>query len=113
MTIRVLCSNNAKEYFSAPFNSFLTSRIMYKSRLPLTPQQHDGVVECKHRHIVKTARTLLINAKAPVKFWGDTILTCYLINHVPSYVLGTQSPLFQQAPLYVVPMCVWFHLLCT
>jgi transposase InsO family protein len=63
-----LRSNNAKEYFSAPFKSFLTSHdIIHQFSCPHTPQQN-GVAERMHRHIVDTARTLLINAKAPLKF---------------------------------------------
>jgi hypothetical protein len=102
-----LRSDNAKEYFSAPFKSFLTSHgIIHQSSCPHTPQQN-GVAECKHRHIVDIALTLLVNAKAPLKFWGDAVLTaCYLINCMPSSVLGDKIPqslLFPQDPLYVVP----------
>lgn len=52
-----------------------------------TPQQN-GVAEQKHHHLVDTTRTLLINVHAPLKFWGDVVLTaCYLINRMPSSVL--------------------------
>lgn len=109
--IRILRSDNAKEYFSAPFNSFMASLgIIHQSSCPHTPQQN-GVTERKHRHLVDTARTLLINAHAPFKFWGDAILTaCYLINRMPSSVLDNEIPhslLFPKDPLSRVPLRVF------
>lgn len=66
-TIKVLRSDNAKEYFYAQFNSFFISYgITHQSSCPHTPQQN-GVAERKHRHIVDTARTLLINADASLE----------------------------------------------
>lgn len=66
-TIKVLRSDNAKEYFSTQFNSFLISHgITHQSSCPHTPQQN-GVAERKHRHIVDIARTLLINADASLE----------------------------------------------
>ncbi|PNY13664.1 receptor-like protein kinase [Trifolium pratense] len=63
--------------------------------------------ERKHRRIVDTARTLLLNASVPLKFWGDTVLTANnLINRMPSSVLNDQVPyslLYPTNPLYVVP----------
>ncbi|KAK2391898.1 putative mitochondrial protein [Trifolium repens] len=110
-TIRILRSDNAKEYFSTPFNSFMASHgIIHQSSCPHTPQQN-GVAERKHRHLVDTARTLLINAHAPLKFWGDAILTaCHLINRMSSSVLDNEIPyslLFPKDPLYVVPLRVF------
>ena len=105
-TIRILRNDNAKEYFSVSFNSFMHSKgIIHQSSCPHTPQQN-GVAERKHRHIVDTARTLLLNANVPLKFWGDVVLTVeYLINRMPSFVLNNQVPyslLYPTDPLYVV-----------
>nr|KYP51688.1 Retrovirus-related Pol polyprotein from transposon TNT 1-94 [Cajanus cajan] len=59
--IRILRSDNAKEYFSDCFKSFMASHgILHQSSCPHTPQQN-GVAERKHSHIVDTARTLLLN----------------------------------------------------
>ena len=54
-SIHVLRSDNAKEYLSASVSS--------------TPQSN-GVAERKNRHLVETARTLLLHHKVPQHFWG-------------------------------------------
>ena len=87
-SIRILRSDNAKKYFSMTFSSFMSSHeILHQSSCAYTPQQN-GVVERKNRHLVETARTLLLHHKVPQHFWGDAILSaCYLINRMPSSVL--------------------------
>ena len=91
--IRILRSDNAKEYFYTPLSSFMYSHeILHQSSCAYTPQQN-GVVERKNRHLVGTARTLLLPHKVPQRFWGDAILaTCYLINRMTSFVLHDQIP---------------------
>ena len=79
-SIHILRSDNAKEYFSTPFSSFMSSHgILHQSFCAYTPQQN-GVAERKKRHLVETARTLLLHHKVPQRFWGDVIsAACYLI----------------------------------
>ena len=110
-SIRILRSDNAKEYFSTPFSSFMSSHgIFHQSSSTYTPQQN-GVAERNNRHLVETARTLLLHHKVPQRFWGDAILaTCYLINRMPSYVLHDQIPysiLLPTQPLFYLPPCVF------
>ena len=46
-----------------------------------------------NRHILETVRTLLLAALAPPKFWCDAVQTAvYLINCLPSFVLGQTTP---------------------
>ncbi|RVW44593.1 Retrovirus-related Pol polyprotein from transposon TNT 1-94 [Vitis vinifera] len=63
--------------------------------------------ERKNRHLVETARTILLHSNVPFRFWGDAVLTaCYLINRMPSSVLHDQIPhslLFPDQPLYFLP----------
>ncbi|RVX06351.1 Retrovirus-related Pol polyprotein from transposon RE2 [Vitis vinifera] len=63
--------------------------------------------ERKNRHLVETARTILLHSNVPFRFWGDVVLTaCYLINRMPSSVLHDQIPhslLFPDQPLYFLP----------
>ena len=51
ISIRVLRSDNAREYFSAPFISFMSQHgIIHQSSCAHTPQQN-GVAERKNRHL--------------------------------------------------------------
>ena len=60
VSIRVLCSNNVREYFFTPFTSFMSQHeILHQSSCAYTPQQN-GVAEHKNRHLVETAHTLLL-----------------------------------------------------
>ncbi|RVW94843.1 Retrovirus-related Pol polyprotein from transposon TNT 1-94 [Vitis vinifera] len=107
ISIRVLRSDNAREYFSAQFTSFMSHHgILHQSSCAHTPQQN-GVAKRKNRHLVETARTLLLHSHVPFRFWGDAVLTaCYLINRMPSSVLHDQIPhslLFSDQPLYFLP----------
>ena len=62
-SIRILRSDNAKEYFSTPFSSFMSSHeILHQSSCAYTPQQN-GVAERKNRHLVETACTLLLHLR--------------------------------------------------
>ena len=73
-SIRILRRDNAKEYFSTSFSSFMSSHgILHQSSCAYTSQQN-GVTERKNRHLVETARTLLLHHKIPQRFWGG----CYL-----------------------------------
>ena len=103
----MLRSDNAREYFFAPFILFMSQHgILHRSSCAHTPQQN-GVVERKNRHLIETTRTLLLHYHVPFRFWGDVVLTaCYLINRMPSSVLHDRIPhslLFPNQPLYSLP----------
>ena len=67
-SICILRSDNAKEYFSTSFSSFMSSHgILHQSSCAYTPQ-HNGVVEHKNRHLVETTRTLPLHHKVPQRF---------------------------------------------
>ncbi|RVW54229.1 Retrovirus-related Pol polyprotein from transposon TNT 1-94 [Vitis vinifera] len=107
ISIRVLRSDNAREYFSTSFTSFMSQHgIIHQSSCAHTPQQN-GVAERKNRHLVETTRTLLLHSHVPFRFRGDAVLTAYyLINRMPSSVLHDQIPhslLFPDQPLYFLP----------
>ncbi|RVW28759.1 Retrovirus-related Pol polyprotein from transposon TNT 1-94 [Vitis vinifera] len=95
------------DYSRSQFTSFMSHHgILHQSSCAHTPQQN-GVAERKNRHLVETARTLLLHNHVPFRFWGDAVLTaCYLINRMPSSVLHDQIPhslLFPDQPLYFLP----------
>ena len=110
-SICILRNDNTKEYLSRSFSSFMSSyEILHRSSYACTPQQN-GVVECKNRHLIETARTLLLHHKVPQRFEGDTTLaTCYLINRMSLSVLQDEIPhsiLFPNQPLFCLPPCVF------
>ena len=105
-TIKIFRSDNAKEYFSHDLSSFLSSKgILHQSTCPHTPQQN-GIAERKNRHLLETARSLMLNSNVPTHHWGDAVLTaCFLINRMPSSSLENQIPhsiIFPHDPLFHV-----------
>ena len=90
--------------------------ILHQSSCAYT--QHNGVDERKNRHLVETARTLLLHHKVPQRFLGDAILAaCYLSNRMSSSILHDQIPhsiLFSKStPLLPSPSCLWLCLFCS
>ena len=91
-SVRILRSDNAKEYMSELFQSSMRKHgILHKSSCADTPSQN-GVAERKNRHLLETARALLFQMKVLKHFWADAIsMTCFLINRMPSSVLSGGS----------------------
>ena len=56
---------------------------------PDTSQQNSKA-ERKLRHILDTVRALLLSAKVPAPFWGETAL--HAINRISSPVIQNQTP---------------------
>ena len=81
-------------------------RILHQTSCPGTPQQN-GVAKHKNRHLIETARTLLLHMHVPLQYWSDAVLTtCHLINRMPSSILNDQIPhsiLFPRVNLYSLP----------
>jgi len=58
-----------------------------------TLPQQNSVAEHKNHHLLETTCTFLIHRKVPKYFWSDAVLiSCYLINRVPSFVFQNQIP---------------------
>nr|KYP34572.1 Retrovirus-related Pol polyprotein from transposon TNT 1-94 [Cajanus cajan] len=86
------------------FTSYLAQHgIHHRIICPHTHHQN-GVVECKHRHIVELGLTLLAQAQLSMSFWDYAFLTSvYLINRLPSSSIQQDVPfqkLFHQLPDY-------------
>jgi hypothetical protein len=66
--------------------------------------EQNGVAERKHRHIVETARSLLLSAFVPSDFCGEAALTAVsLINTIPSSYsssLSSFEKLYEYVPDY-------------
>lgn len=80
-----------------------------------SPNQQNGIVERKHRHLLNIARALMLRANLPKIFWGDAILTTtYIVNRLPSTVLNQKTSwemLFKQ-PAHVDHLKVFGCVLC-
>ena len=82
--------------FSVAFLSHLDlCSIVQHISCPSTPEQNE-VTKRKHRYIVETGFTMLFYAQLPKNLWIESFLTAvYLINRLPSSVLGMDTPFFK------------------
>ena len=79
VTVRTLRSDNAKEYFSKPFQSFmLQHEILHQTSCVDTPFQN-RVVERKNNHLLETTQALLCHMNVPKHFWADVVSTTFFL----------------------------------
>jgi hypothetical protein len=63
-----------REYTSNKFCQLLAlDGTIHQTSCTDTPTQN-GVAERKHRHIIETARSLLLSAFVPSELWGEDVL---------------------------------------
>ena len=88
VSVQTLRSDNAREYLSEPFQSFmLQNGIFHQTSCVDTPSQN-GAAKRNNRHLLETARAFLFQMNVPEHFWAHAISTaCFLINRMPSSVL--------------------------
>ncbi|MCR2848031.1 transposase family protein, partial [Weizmannia coagulans] len=106
ISVQRLRSDNAREYLSEPFQTFMRERgILHQTSCVDTPSQN-GVAKRKNRHLLETARALLFQMQVPKHFWADVVSTSYfLINRMPSSILDWTTPfhtLYPTAPLFPI-----------
>jgi len=94
--IKILRSDNAKEYLDNYFSHLLKQNVIWHQASCVYTSQQNEIAERKNKHLDIT-RTLLFHGQIPKEFWDDVILTtCYLINechplyckiksHIPSW----------------------------
>ena len=109
--VQNLRSDNAKEYMSEQFQSFmLQNGILHQTSCVDTPSQN-GVAKSKNRHFLETARALLFQMHVPKHFRVDVVSTaCFLINRMPSSVLDWTTPfqtLFPHKSLFPIELRVF------
>jgi len=89
------------------FSLFLVHRVSSIKHLVLTHL---------NRHLVETARTLLLHQNVPLRLWGDVILTaCHLINRMPSSILNNEVPhslISHTRSLLHSSSCPWLYMFC-
>ena len=89
----VLHADNDAVYRDRAFVQILASNHMQLRCSPPHTPALNGVAERYWRTIVDSARTLLIESRLPLAFWGAAIMhACMLRNSLPRATLSGKSP---------------------
>ena len=91
--ITKLRSNNAKEYLSTRFQTFIRNKgIRHETTAPYAPEQN-SIVDRDNHSIVKCARSMLYHKHVPLTFWTEAVNTAaYILNRVASRTLHGLTP---------------------
>jgi transposase InsO family protein len=94
--IKILYTDNGGEYIG--LRPFLQNHgISHHTTPPHTPE-HNGISERRNRHIAETGLSLLHHSGSPLTYWLHAMTTAaYLINRLPTPILGVPITLFQIA----------------
>ena len=76
-----LRTDNGGEYVSTDFQEYLKSKgIQHELTVPYSPQQN-GIAERMNRTLMESARSMMLHANLPNRFWAEAIATAaYLRN---------------------------------
>jgi hypothetical protein len=107
--VKILRTDNGGEFVNHQFQAYFKSHgLIHETSCAQTPQQN-GVAERKNRHILETARALLIGAHVPGRHWGDAVATAvHLLNRMPSKVLNFTTPLQTLSTYVPLPTMLMF-----
>ena len=90
---RFRCDNGRGEYDNRFFLKFLSAEGISYQPATLYTQNQNSVSERKIRTIVERARTMLLEASLPERFWADTVATVvYILNSSPTKALTGKTP---------------------
>jgi len=79
--------------FLQVFVNFLLPKALCRNFLVWILSKKNGVAKRKHRHILETARSMLLVASVPTSLWAEAICTAvFFINRLPSPLLKNMSP---------------------
>jgi hypothetical protein len=88
VSMKGIRTDNDRDYFNQILSPYFEKEgIIHQSSCVNTHQQN-GLAERKNKHLLKTTR----ENQVPKHYWRETILTSsYLINTIPSRVIGFKS----------------------
>ena len=91
--LKTLRTDNGGEYTSTGFENYLKAEgIRHELTVPKTPEQN-GVAERLNRTLVEMARSMLLDARLPKKFWAEAVSSAvYLKNRISSKPLQDVTP---------------------
>ena len=91
--LKTLRTDNGGEYTSTQFERYLQEEgIRHERTVPKTPQQN-GVAERLNRTLVESARSMLLDANLPKRYWAEAISTAvYLKNRCPTKAVQEMTP---------------------
>ena len=87
------CDNRHTEYNTRFFLEFLNAQgIRYEATAPYT-QNQNNVSERKIRTVVQQAKTMLLEASLPERFWADAVaLVVNILNRIPNKGWTRKTP---------------------
>ncbi|GJS24278.1 putative RNA-directed DNA polymerase [Tanacetum coccineum] len=104
---RIRCDNGGKFISNQMIKFYANQGIILETSCIHTPQQNGGV-ERKHRHLLETAQALRFEVNLRIIFWGECVLTAaYVINRMPSDVIGNKTPYEVEEDEIVIPPSIW------
>ena len=91
--LKTIRTDNGGEFISKEFKTHPTAEGgRHEFTIPKTPEQN-GVAERMNQTLVETARSMLVNANLPHRFWAEAMSTAtYLHNRSPTKVVCGMTP---------------------
>ncbi|GJT25554.1 putative ribonuclease H-like domain-containing protein [Tanacetum coccineum] len=83
LKVKIIRCDNRGEFRNKEMNEFCSRKGIKREFSNARTSQQNGVAERRNRTLIEAARTMLADAKLPVKFWAEAVNTaCYVQNRV-------------------------------